>query len=297
VPTAWESYRSWIVGTAIVTAAQLLLIAGLLAQRARRRRAERIARKREARLRESYERIRQLAGRLIDAQEVARAALARDLHDDVCQELAALSMAVSALKRSSGDIQMLPAQRSLSILQNKARQIVENIRRLSHELHPSNLQLLGLAAALEEHCIQCERQHAVRVGFRSAGEIGPMDSAVALCLFRIAQEALRNGIAHGEARQLDVSLKRLGEDVELIVIDDGRGFDSTQFRNDGGLGLVSIEERACYVGGYVTIESQPGKGTLVRVRVPARTDGGWQGHAVQVPAVATPTQTNAGGLL
>ena len=105
-PSVWETYRWYIVGTIVVVTAQLLLIAGLLRQRARRRHAEETILAREASLRTSYERIRQLAGRLINAQETARASLARDLHDDVCQRLATVSMGVDALRTSAGDIRM-----------------------------------------------------------------------------------------------------------------------------------------------------------------------------------------------
>ena len=104
-PTAWESYKEYIIGTVIVVSAQLLLIAGLLVQRARRRRAEETIRAGEATLRTSYERIRQLAGKLINTQEATRAVIARDLHDGVCQELVGVSMAVGSLKSSSGHIQ------------------------------------------------------------------------------------------------------------------------------------------------------------------------------------------------
>jgi signal transduction histidine kinase len=142
-PTTWESYRWYIVGTVIVVAAQLLLIVGLLTQSARRRRAEETIRAREATLRTSYERIRHLAGRLINAQEAARADIARDLHDDVCQRLVYVSMAVNSLKASSGRIQDEEAQEGLSELERDTLGVFDGIRRLSHELHPVSLRLLA----------------------------------------------------------------------------------------------------------------------------------------------------------
>jgi signal transduction histidine kinase/ABC-type uncharacterized transport system substrate-binding protein len=269
-PTAWETYREYIIGTVIIVSAQLLLIAGLLVQRARRRRAEETIRAREATLRTSYERIQQLAGKLINAQEATRAGIARDLHDGVCQELAGLSMSVGTLKRSSGDIQDARTQQALSKLLDETLSVCEGIRRLSHDLHPTTLRLLGLATALKAHCAEIEKRHRLQVRFRADGEFGDVGPGVALCLFRIAQESLRNAVVHSDAERLAVSLARSGEHIELTVTDDGRGFDlETVRRNGGGLGLVSIEERARMVGADVQIVSGVRQGTTIRVRGPA----------------------------
>jgi signal transduction histidine kinase len=269
-PTPWESYRGYIVATVIVVAAQLLLITGLLTQRARRRRAEETVLIREATLRTSYDRIRQLAGRLINAQETARAELARDLHDGVCQELAGVSMAIGRLRNTSGHVQDAATQQALVKLQNETRGMVDDVRRLSHELHPAPLRLVGLAAALKTHCSEVAKRHGVQVSFQTQGDPGAVAPDAAVSLFRIAQESLRNGIAHGGAGRLAVSLARSGDHIELTVTDDGRGFDLDTVRRDGrGLGLVSMEERAHAVGGQVQIVSGVPAGTTVRVRCPA----------------------------
>jgi signal transduction histidine kinase len=269
VPTLWESYRAYIIGVFIVMAAQLLLIGGLLTQRARRRRAEETVRTREATLRTSYERIRQLAGRLINAQEAARAQIARDLHDDVCQQLVGVSMDVSRLERASGRIQDLHAQHALSNLRQRALAIVNSVRQLSHDLHPATLQLVGLAAALESQCIEVERRYDVQVSSRVEGDLTQLHADVALCLFRIVQEALRNGAAHGGARRLAVSVVRAGRHIDLTITDDGHGFDLDAARQESrGLGLLSMEERAHMIGGEVHITTAVGRGTTVRVRVP-----------------------------
>jgi signal transduction histidine kinase len=269
-PTAWESYSRYIVGTIVVVLGQLLLIAGLLTQRARRRRAEDAVRRSEATLRTSYERNRHLAGRLINAQEAARAQIARDLHDDVCQELVGLSMAVNKIQHSSGRLQDTRAQHALSGLSKRTLAVVDGVRRLSHDLHPASLRLVGLAAALKSHCIEVERRHDVQVGFRTDGDLEHISPDVALCVFRIAQEALRNGAVHGSARRLGVSIARSRDEVELTVSDDGRGFDLEAVRQaSGGLGLVSMEERAHMVGGEVVVVTRPLHGTTVWVHVPA----------------------------
>lgn len=269
-PTAFESYGPYIIATGIVVLAQLLLIAGLLTQVTSRRRAEAEVLAREAALRTSYQRIRNLAGRLINAQEVARAGFARDLHDGMSQELAGVSMLVNVLKSSRGQIQDAPTQETLSRLQDETRGMLERVRRLSHELHPANLRLLGLAATLEAHCSEVARLHGVQVHFTTDGDFRDVHTETAVSLFRIAQESLQNGVEHSQAQRFTVSLTRSGDRIALTVTDDGRGFDLEAVRRDSdGLGLVSIEERANAIGGDVQIVTRPGAGTTIRVRCPA----------------------------
>jgi signal transduction histidine kinase len=270
IPTPWDSYRSSIVVISMVIAAQLLLIAGLVTQRTRRRGAEEALRSNEATLRTSYDRIRQLAGRLINAQETARAGIARGLHDDVCQDLVALSLAISRLKDSSKRLQTARAQQELSRLQQWTMALADNVRRLSHDLHPPTLGLLGLASAINGHCMEVRKRQGVDVHFIAAGNVRDLEREVAVGLFRMAQEAIRNALVHGGARHLVVSLARSRGDVELTVTDDGAGFDPDAVRRSAsGLGLVSMEERAYALGGDARVTSAPGMGTTVYVRVPA----------------------------
>jgi signal transduction histidine kinase len=209
---------------------------------------------------------------LINAQEAARADIARDLHDDICQEMVSVSMTVSSLKRLSGSIQDAGTQETLSQLERAVFNTVEGIRRLSHDLHPASLRLLGLASTLKGHCLEVEKRHAVHVTFTSRGDLSDLAPDVAVCLFRIVQEALRNGIVHGAARRLMVSLGGTADHVQLTVADDGRGFDLEAVRRGGGgLGLVSIEERAHVVGGTAQIVTRLQQGTTIAVRVPIVT--------------------------
>jgi signal transduction histidine kinase len=181
-----------------------------------------------------------------------------------------MSLAANSLKHSYGDIQDAHAQVALSEIHRRAVALVEGIRGLSHNLHPSVLRLVGLASALEAHCIEVEKRHDVGVGFKADGDLGHVHPDIGLCLFRIAQEALRNGAVYGEARRLAVSIARSADHIELTITDDGRGFDLEAVRRDGsGLGLVSMEERAHVVGGDLQIITRPGHGTTIRVRIPA----------------------------
>ena len=278
-----ESYRGYVILAIGIIAVQLLLIAALLTQRAQLRQAEQALRDREATLRASYERSRLLAGRLINAQEAARASIARDLHDDLCQELAAVSIAVSCLERSSGDLHDPRTRHALSMLHRHIQDVADEVRNLSHALHPASLRLFGLAEALRGHCVEVERFHDVQFGFAVDGDLAELSSDIALCLFRIAQEALRNGIVHGDARRLVVSLVRSDDSIELSVADDGRGFDLAAVHRDGtGLGLVSIEERAHVLGGNVEMDTRPECGARIRVRIPVSGTARAQKEHVQV---------------
>ena len=218
-----------------------------------------------AALRASYQRIQNLAGRLIAAQESERARIARHLHDDVNQRLAAISIELSALRRRFANTPDLLDE--VSQLQDLTYSLVDEVRELSHELHPAVLRHVGLVAALRRGCEEFGGQHGIQTSF----EVSAVDSVphdMALCLYRVAQEALRNVAAHAAARQVEVRLSAVPRGVELRIADNGKGFDLEDARRRGGLGLIDIDERVRLVGGKLRIETQPGRGTVVIVRVP-----------------------------
>ena len=230
-----------------------------------RKRAEAALREKESALAASYQQIQDLAGRLIVAQEAERTRIARDLHDDIGQQLASLSIALSLLKRRLRGAQLEAA----TSLQQRTSGLAEQIRHLSHDLHPGALQHAGLVAALKDHCAEFEQRHAARITFSAVDDLGFITPEVTLCLYRIVQEALHNIAKHASARSIRVVLTREADALHLIITDDGRGFDSAQMRQPGGgLGLVSIEERARLVRGTVEIDTQPDEGTRLHVRIP-----------------------------
>jgi signal transduction histidine kinase len=223
----------------------------------------------EAALRASYEQIQNLVGRLITAQEAERRRIARELHDDINQQLASLSIAFSGLKRrlaaDGADV-----HDALDQLQQRTITLAEAVRHLSHDLHPGVLQHAGLVAALEAHCAEVGSQHAIEVTFSAAAGFETIPQDMALCLYRVAQEALRNIAVHAGARQARVALKLIADGVELTIADDGQGFDLTEAQRRGGLGLISLDERVRLVGGSLQINTQPQRGTELRVQVPLR---------------------------
>jgi signal transduction histidine kinase len=253
-----------------VVSGQMVLIAALLRHRARRRLAEKALLSREAKLRASWDRTRQLAGSLIHAQEAARIALSRDLHDDICQDIVGIAMSINTVLQSSGEIQHPENQNALTKLHRWTLGIADHVRRISHELHPATLQLLGLVPAVKAHCLEVETRHQVRITVHITGDMKSIHPNTALCLFRVAQEGLRNAALHGRARHIEVSLSRFVDDIALAIRDDGRGFDVEATRRDGtGLGLVIMEERVRATGGEVMTWSEPGAGTTVLACVPA----------------------------
>jgi two-component system sensor histidine kinase UhpB len=235
-----------------------------------RKLAEVAIRENQALLHATNRQIQDLAGRLIASQEVERARIARDLHDDLSQQLAALAILTSNLKRdvgrsgSAGDV-----DRAFGTLLERITAAAQNVRNLSHELHPSVLEHAGLGAALQRLCSDIEQRHRFKVICRAPEDIQSLTLDVALSLFRVAQEALTNAVRHAKARTILVELVETPEGVQLNVTDDGIGFVPADL-SERGLGLRSIDERVRLNKGDVSLTSQPGTGTSLQVRFPRR---------------------------
>jgi signal transduction histidine kinase len=232
-----------------------------------RARSEAAIRDADDALRESYAQVQDLAGRLISAQEGERTRIARDLHDDVGQQLAAVAIGLSRVR------QHLPAGASQTVveiasLQEGVDEIARALRDLSHELHPAALRHLGLGVALKGHCREFAERYGIEVDFRAEGDLRAVTPAIALCTFRVAQEALRNVGQHARTRAVRVRLTGADGALRLTIGDDGRGFDRDLAAVLPGLGLVSMDERVRAVGGRLTIDTQPGAGTTVAIDVP-----------------------------
>jgi PAS domain S-box-containing protein len=236
-----------------------------------RREAEDRIRESRAALELSHREIQHLAGRLIEAQDAERARVARDLHDDVSQQLAGLSIALSGFKRRLDEFHLSEDLRAdLRALHQRTATLAEVVRHLSHDLHPTVLRHAGLVTALTSYCAELERSHGIALTCSAEGDFASVAPEVALCLYRVAQEALRNVVAHAGASRAGVRLLRTGDDVEMTIADDGKGFDVSGAPKRGkGLGLVSITERIRLAGGSISVVAEPKQGTRVHARVPA----------------------------
>ena len=277
-PTLWDRYKGYISGAIALFAVQTALITLLLLQRTRRRRAENEMRENQRMLEASNRQNTDLFGRLIAAQETERTRIARDLHDDVSQRIAALSIAMSGLKRKLlGQSDEGDAIAALNAMQHDTAVLAEEIRHVSHDLHPSALQHAGLVAALGVFCNQFSKLQHLPIRFSSAADLGTIREDAALCLYRVAQEALHNVAKHAAASEVSVSLSQDEHVLRLSIVDDGKGFNLAGARQRRGLGLISIDERARLLGGQVAIHTRPGGGTRVEVRLP---------NAVTAPAAA-----------
>jgi PAS domain S-box-containing protein len=208
-------------------------------------------------------------GRLIEAQESERARIARDLHDDIGQRLALLMLTLKQVKGLQPDSSS-EAHSSLDALQKQTAEIAADVQALSHQLHPPRLLHLGVAAAMRGFCKELSGQKNVGIDFGHENVPGSVPPDVSLCLFRVLQEALHNGVRHSRARHFDVHLRGTGNAVHLTVRDDGVGFDVDAASRGLGLGLTSMKERLKLVGGELVIESQSKRGTTVLARAPVR---------------------------
>jgi PAS domain S-box-containing protein len=208
---------------------------------------------------------RNLTGRIIAAHEEERARLARELHDDITQRVACMSVEVARLEAQTST----PAiEESLHGLRKELARMGEDVHALSYRLHPSILAELGLTEAIRAECERFTRQHGIAVEFAldEVPESTPRDAS--LCLFRVAQEALRNVARHAGAGRVEVSIRERDGGLELEVRDDGQGFDATVPPNPPTLGLSGMRERVRHLGGQFDVESAPRRGTSVLTRLP-----------------------------
>ena len=209
------------------------------------------------------EKLRDLAAQLMTAQEEERRRIARELHDDVTQRLSSVGIELGLLKRSSSQHKVVDG------LQAQIFELSDDLRSLSHSLHPSILEYSDLPATLDMYCRKFSEQHAIVASFAARDVPADIPRVVAVALFRIAQESLRNVAVHSGATAASVVLaSEDGSILSLFIIDNGKGFDAAKTKASSGLGLLSIEERARNIGASVTIDSTPEAGTRLTVRVP-----------------------------
>jgi PAS domain S-box-containing protein len=207
-----------------------------------------------------------LGSRLIAAQEEERKRIARELHDDLNQRMAVLSIELEQLSHKLG--KSLALRKHVLKMQLQAREISTDIHRLSYKLHPSKLDHLGLAAAVKSLCDELSLSGKLRVYFQQNRVPADLPKDVTLCLFRIAQETLRNCVKHSGADFVQLLLTKTNHAIRLSISDNGCGFDPRSDLMDKGLGFISMHERLRLVDGKIKIYSEPQRGTRIDVLVP-----------------------------
>ena len=224
-------------------------------------------RKSEATMLQNQKELQALTARLLGLQETGNREIARELHDDLSQKLAALGMEVSTLQQPSArQVDSLPER--VRALSDRINGLAEGVHAMSRRLHPAVLDELGLEAALREECAAFSTQLAIPCNVESKDVPISLPEDVSLCLYRVAQESLRNIARHAQASKVRVTLSGRKDGIALRVDDTGDGFDLKERKGKGGLGLISMEERVRLLNGKFTIQSHPGKGTSVDVFLP-----------------------------
>ena len=214
----------------------------------------------------------QVNRKLIEAQELERTRIARELHDDFGQRLALLAVQLEQLQNHPAH-SISEVQTPIGELRKQVMEISMDIQALSHELHSSKLEYLGVVAAMRSFCQEFGDQQRMQIGFRSHDVPSQLLSQeVSLSLFRVLQEALRNAAKHSGVHLVDVHLWGTADEIHLTVSDSGAGFDTKTARDGRGLGLTSMQERMKLVNGDFFIESRPALGTTIRTRVPLGAD-------------------------
>jgi signal transduction histidine kinase len=242
--SVWDSYRWYILGFLAAMTLESLLVVTLSVQRRKRRTSENA--------------LKELSGQLIHAAEEERLRLARELHDDFSQRLALLHVALDMLCQESPS-NGTSLRQQLEALAKDVQELESDVHNLSHRLHSSKLEVLGLKAALKDVCRQVSHQHNVDIQLQ-ADELSPKLSAdLSLCFYRIAQEALNNAVKHSHSARIEVKLGNSGGRVWMRIKDFGVGFDATARAN--GIGLAAMRERLRMVGGSLQVKSSPGVGT------------------------------------
>jgi PAS domain S-box-containing protein len=230
--------------------------------------ANALVRKRaEEELRESCEAFQSLAGRLLSAQEEERRLLARELHDDLSQRLAIISIGIGKLERLSGSV---PDEvvTQLKEIRERVIDLSSDVHDISRQLHPSIIEDLGLDRAIQSECAHFTQREGIWVRYRSKDVPAAIPIDTAVCLFRVIQEGLRNIAKHAKVKEANVNLTGAEDRIILTIQDAGVGFGMTQPAARPALGLTSMKERMHLIRGEFMIESTPGKGTTITVVAP-----------------------------
>jgi PAS domain S-box-containing protein len=218
----------------------------------------------------SEESLQNLSGRLIRAQEEERARIARELHDDFSQRMALLGIGLVQLWKRLPESEVEERARVWE-MQTRSQEITDDMHSLSHQLHSSKLELVGLESALSGLCAEIAEKYKIDIRFSDCELPFHVPKDVALCLFRVTQEALGNVVKHSRAKSAQVELGANESGISLRIMDAGRGFEPDLTNPHAGIGLVGMRERLRLVGGRLSVSSEPLRGTEILAEVPLST--------------------------
>jgi signal transduction histidine kinase len=204
----------------------------------------------------------EISRKLIQSQEQERTRIGRELHDDINQRLAMLALELQQLQDDPSEVSI-----RLQELRRQTNEISNDVQALSHELHSSKLEYLGVVSGIRSWCKEFAERQGMEINLKIDVR-SPIPLEIGVTLFRILQEALHNAVKYSGVKRIDVQLSERSNDVQLMIVDAGKGFDVEAARRGRGLGLASMEERARLVKGTVSVESRPMSGTTIYVRVP-----------------------------
>jgi signal transduction histidine kinase len=211
--------------------------------------------------------LRRLSANLINAQEQERTRIGRELHDDINQKLAMLSLGLQQLRKNPSDVHS-----GLQELRAEVDDISSDVQALSHELHSSKLEYLGVVNGIKSWCQEFAQRQGIEIDFRSeVTSVLPFE--VGVSLLRVLQEALHNAVKHSGVKHVEVQIMQHSREIHLTVADSGKGFDIESVMQGKGLGLISMRERVRLLHGTLAIKSRPMGGTAIDVRVPLLLDG------------------------
>jgi len=224
------------------------------------------------------EALRGVSRKLIEAEEKERRRIARELHDDINQRLAMLAIEIQQLKDIPRPSAAMIRERAKELFE-RTTEISTDVQLISHRLHSSSLEYLGLAPAMRGFCREFAKHQKVEVDFTHSNVPGSLPPDVALGLFRVLQEALRNAVKHSGVRKFEARLLGVRDGIQLTIRDSGRGFDPDATASGDGLGLVSMRERVNLLKGTISIVSKAKHGTEITVRIPLVAETGASQHA------------------
>jgi signal transduction histidine kinase len=256
----------YIAAGAGVIVVQMLAVFALLFECRRRTATERsLVKSMQQERKESEFVAHEVSRRLITAQENERKRIARDLHDDLNQRLAMLSVELELLRQK---VHAQDAHVHVDEIEHRIKEMASDVHKLSFELHPAKLEQLGLMTAARTFCRDLSRQSGVQIHFASNDIPRDLDATLALCFYRVLQESLRNTVRHSGATVAQVELTARERELRLVISDSGQGFNPLHATRGGGLGFIGMRERMRQVNGTFAVNTSPGQGTRIEVCAP-----------------------------